>query len=401
MLIEKIIFNLLAVVLFIIIFFKIISKNDTGYVYFLILQFIGIAIGFLEIVFAQTFSIYIKTIAYFLSIIIPILIIILEKNNVNFLEYIYIWLAKILKNINKSKAKKILINLVTKYPNSYLGHKMLAEIYVKEGGRRKAIDEYVKVIDINKKDYDSYYEIASLLNELDKKQESIQMLTTLVNKKPSYYKASILLGGLLCEKESFKEAINIYQNALKYDPTNYEIYYNMGIAYTRLNDFKNAKEYYNMAAELNAEAYNVYYSLGIICLMFGDINEAKEYFYKSTQGLAVEARGYYNLARISIINGEKENAINYLNQAIELDAKLSYKALEDNLFIPIKKYIHIPHNSQERTNKTKLTSKEIKAQQHLEKTYEIVGTLSKNEIKKMNSFKEDRINFKDRNLERE
>ena len=42
-----------------------------------------------------------------------------------------------------------------------------------------------------------------------------------------------------------------------------------------------------------------------------------------------------------IINGEKENSINYLNQAIELDGKLSYKALEDNVFIPIKKYIHI------------------------------------------------------------
>lgn len=404
MLIEKIIFNLLAVVLFIIIFFKIISKNDTGYVYFLILQFIGIAIGFFEIVLSKTFSIYIKTIAYFLSIIIPILIIILEKNNINFLEYIYVWLAKILKHANKSKAKKILINLVTKYPNSYLGHKMLAGIYVKEGGRRKAIDEYVKVIDINKKDFDSYYEIASLLNELDKKQESIQMLTTLVNKKPDYYKASILLGGLLCEKEKFKDALNIYQNALKYDPTNYEIYYNMGIAYTRLNDFKNAKECYNMAAEINCEAYSAYYNLGIICLMFGDINDAKEYFYKCTQGEAVEARGYYNLARISIINGEKENAINYLNQAIELNAKLSYKALEDNLFIPIKKYIHIPHNIEnieEKTNKQKLTPKELKAQEHLEKTYEIVGTLSKNEIKKMNSFKENRIDFKDRNLERE
>lgn len=401
MLIEKIIFNLLAVILFIIIFFKIISKNDTGYVHFLVLQFIGIVIGFLEIVFVKTFSIYIKTIAYFFSIIIPILIILLEKNNVNLLEYIYIWIAKISKVINKSKAKKILIKLVTKYPNSYLGHKMLAEIYVKEGGRRKAIDEYVKVIDINKKDYDSYYEIASLLNELDKKDESIQMLTTLVNKKPNYYKASILLGGLLCEKESFKEAINVYQNALKYEPTNYEIYYNMAIAYTRLNDFKSAKEYYDMAAELNAEAYNAYYSLGIICLMFGDINQAKEYFYKSIEGQAVEARGYYNLARISIIDGEKENAINYLNQAIDLDARLSYKALEDNLFIPIKKYIHIPHNIEEKEEEPKLTQKELKAQQHLEKTYEIVGTLSKNEIKKMNSFKENRINLKDRNLERE
>ena len=71
------------------------------------------------------------------------------------------------------------------------------------------------------------------------------------------------------------------------------------------------------------------------------------------------------------------------------------------MFIPIKKYIHIPHNIEEKEEEPKLTQKELKAQQHLEKTYEIVGTLSKNEIKKMNSFKENRINLKDRNLERE
>ena len=48
--------------------------------------------------------------------------------------------------------KETLINLVTKDPSSYIGHKMLAEIYEAEGGMRKAIDEYVKVIDIQKKD---------------------------------------------------------------------------------------------------------------------------------------------------------------------------------------------------------------------------------------------------------
>ena len=53
-------------------------------------------------------------------------------------------------------AKSILVKLVTKYPESYLGHKLLAECYEKEGGMRKAIDEYVTAVDINKKDYKSY-----------------------------------------------------------------------------------------------------------------------------------------------------------------------------------------------------------------------------------------------------
>lgn len=397
MLIEKIGFNLLAVSLFIIIFFKMIARNDTSYVSFLVLEFIGIFIEFIEILKGTTFAIWLKCITYFIAIVLPLVIIMLEKNNKYLLEYIYVCLAKIYKLFNQSKSKKMLLKLVTKYPECYIGHKMLAEIYVKEGGRRKAIDEYVKAIDINKKDYDSYYEIAFLLNELDKKEESIQMLNTLVNKKPDYYKASELLGSLLCEKEMFKEAINVYQNAIQYDPNNYEIYYNLGIAYTRLNDFQKAQEYYKMAAEINAELYFAMYNLGMLSLMFGDIEEAKIYFEKSIDGKFVEAKGYFNLARIACINGEKENAINYLNHAIELNGNLAKKALNDNIFIPIQKYIHVPHNINEPENK--MEEKEIKAQEHLEQTYEIVGTLSKNELKKMNSFQNTRINIKEKERE--
>ena len=102
-----------------------------------------------------------KFLIYLLSIIIPIIIIYLEYKNINFSEIIYISLAKIMLFAGDSKtAKSFLIKLVTKYPESYFGHKMLAEIYESEGGMRKAIDEYVQVIDINKKDYNSYYKIS-------------------------------------------------------------------------------------------------------------------------------------------------------------------------------------------------------------------------------------------------
>ena len=104
---------------------------------------------------------------------------------------------------------------------------MLAEIYELEGGMRKAIDEYVQAIDINKQDYDSYYKIAYLLTQLDKKDEASQMLNSLLQKKPEYIKATELLGEILIEKEMYKEAVNIYQNALRFNPGSYDINYNL------------------------------------------------------------------------------------------------------------------------------------------------------------------------------
>ena len=47
--IEELVFNLLAVSLFIIIFFKILRKNDSNYVSILLLEAIGICISFVEI----------------------------------------------------------------------------------------------------------------------------------------------------------------------------------------------------------------------------------------------------------------------------------------------------------------------------------------------------------------
>ena len=72
---EQLLFNLLAVSLFIIIFFKIIRKNDGNYIFILVLQTIGIIVSFLEILNKINESILGGTIRYVFSIVIPLLII--------------------------------------------------------------------------------------------------------------------------------------------------------------------------------------------------------------------------------------------------------------------------------------------------------------------------------------
>lgn len=366
------------------------------------MQALGIAIGFIELIKNTYYGVFLRIITYMISIIIPIVIIFLERKGYNFSEYIYMAISKICEITNNKKtAKRLLLNLINKYPDSYFGHKLLAEMYEKEGGLRKAIDEYVKVIDINKQDYNSYYKIAVLLNDFNKKDEAIEMLTNLVNKKPDFYKASELLGTLLCDKENFKDAINVYMNALKYNPDNYEIYYNLGIAYTRLNDFQNAKICYEKAAQINALLYNGKYCLGMISLLYDDIDEAEKYFNESIKSEDVEASSFYHLSKIAVLKGAKEKAINYLNIAIDMKPKFAQMALADPVFIPIQRYIHIPQNTEESIEenieeKKKIEKREEKAIEHLERTYYLVGRISKNDIKKIRNI--DEI---DRNNERE
>ena len=199
---EKILFNLLAFSLFIIIFFKIVRKKDINYASLLVLQAIGIIISFIEIKLQINETVFWGSIRYLFSIMFPFAIITMEINGINFSEVLSIVFAKffIMRGDNKA-AKQVLIKLVSKYQDSYLGHKMLAECYEKEGGMRRAIDEYVTAVDINRKDSKSYFKIAALLRDLGKKDEAIQMLENLVKVKPDCYEGSYLLGELLCEQE--------------------------------------------------------------------------------------------------------------------------------------------------------------------------------------------------------
>ena len=132
--IEKIIFNLLAFAIFIIVFGRFIKKNDTSYVYILGLEFIGIVINFIELLVNIHLNLFFRILIYILSIIIPGIILLIEyKKKIDFPEMFNILLAKIALNSgNTDKAKEYLFKLINKYPESYMGHKTLAEVYEKE-----------------------------------------------------------------------------------------------------------------------------------------------------------------------------------------------------------------------------------------------------------------------------
>ncbi len=387
---EKIIFNLLAFVMFILIFGKFIKKNDTTYVYILGIQFIGIVINFIELIFNIHLNLFFRIIIYILSIIIPgILILVEHKKKVDFPEILNVILAKIALNSGRTEqAKAYLYKIINKYPASYLAHKSLAEVYEYENKPDIAIDEYIRASEINNKDIKINYNIAKLLNKTERNDEAIETLQDILKKKPEYYDATNLLGEILYNTERYKEAINVYMNALRYNPGNYDLYYNLGMAFTMVNDFQRAAEFYKKAAEINSLLYNAKLSMGQIALIAGDLEEAEKYFKESMKGENVEAGSYYYLAQIAILKGDKEKAINYMNIAIELDPKIYDRVQKETIFIPIKNNLKSPIKNEEKTKKSRLSMKERRALNHLSKTCLLISNLNNDDITMMKKLKE-------------
>ena len=134
MIFEKILFYIIAITLFVNIFLKIMRKKDIIYFISLILQTIGILISFIYLIINIEMNILLKAIIYIISIGIPVIILILEKKNINISEKIYLQIAKLfLLFKDTKKTKKILLSLIEKDDNSKMAHKLLAEIYEKEG----------------------------------------------------------------------------------------------------------------------------------------------------------------------------------------------------------------------------------------------------------------------------
>ena len=394
MIIEQSIFTVISFAIFVYMFLRMIKNNDTTYVIILVLEAIGIALNFVEVLFDVKLNILLLILKYVLAILLPLIIIILEKNGFLLNEFLGITRANFYLMIgNDKKAKQALIDLVTRKPQNYKAHKMLAQIYEHEGGMRKAIDEYVQAIDIDKKDYDSYYKIASLLNGLDKKDEASEMLFNLLSKKPEMLEATNLLGEILLEQEKYKEAVNVYQEALRYNPTSYDINYNLGIAYTMLNDFQNAKICYEKAAEINSLLYNAKYSLAQIALIYKDLEEAERRFLEAIEDERLSADGYFELSKIYLLKGDKDTAVKYINIAIDENSKkIVNKVKKDPIFIPIMAKISIPFNLEDTSKEQeKLKIEEIRVKEHLEEMCEITRHLSYNDInllKKNNKLKE-------------
>ena len=387
---ERIIFNAVALGLFLFLFFRMIQKNDTNYIYILGVQALGIAIAFFGLITRIELPIVLIIFTYIFSIILPIIVILIERKGISLTEAIYITLSKIyIKKEDETKARNAVLKLIEKNPNSYYGHKFLGELYEKEGKLETATEEYMRASSIKPEDKQIQFKIADLFNKTERKDDAIKVLHSLLKSNPEWQDATMLLGDILQEQEKFKEAVNVYLDALNYNPDNYELYYNLGIVYTRLNDFQSAKEYYEKAAKLNSLLYHAKYSLGQIALIYNELDEAQMYFEECLQDEELEEDAYFYLAYISMLKGEEEKAITYLNTAVGEDPEMYDRIRKELIFKLIFNKIDKPNKNKEpkKRPKTKITKKERKTIEHLRHTYELVGNLNNNDIKAMRIIK--------------
>ena len=363
--------TIIVIALFVVTVANLIRKNDTNFLYLLIVQFIGIVIDFIYVIKGESMHPLAYGFVYLLSVVIPVIILFISYKGFCFDELIGLMKIK----MHPEMEREILLSLVAKYPTHYKIHKLLAEFYVENNELEKAEDEYYKIIRIKDDDYKSYCKLGEILEKNKKTDEAIELLQGLLKLEPGYCEGSILLGQIYYDNERFKDCLSVFNEALHYNPGEFYLYYYLGMVYTRLNDFQNAYENYGKAAKLNSIKDVAKLNQGQISMIFKEYDEAEKYFFEllDSEDDKIVANSYYYLAKVKMLRGQEQQAIEYANLAVEIYPKVIKKIEGDELLIAILGKLKL---TKDKEVNSKITKKQEEIIDYLDKTNDVVEKLT-------------------------
>ena len=125
------------------------------------------------------------------------------------------------------------------------------------------------------------------------------------------------LGRLYFNSEKFDSAAKWYNDAIKFDPKNPVGYYNLGTVFANLRHLDSAIEMYKRSLTIDPEYYTANLNLGVAYHDKRQWDSAIVYFKKATLVNPKDNLPYYYLAQSYAMSNKPEDAIRYLEQALQ------------------------------------------------------------------------------------
>lgn len=270
------------------------------------------------------------------------------------------------RNANYEQLINLALDLYSKYADNDIGLwaiEALMETYKTIQNYEKAM-EYANLIKIHPlaNNVQSNENIAMILLEEGKSEESIELLKTLLTEDPNNITLKKELSLAYEKNKDFNHACDIYKKildeatasnvnqihlelsniysnwamynftqgdneecfkhfttAIKYFDQNPDIYYRLGQVNYLIKNFNEAILQYKKAIELNPQDSEYYYVISECYREIDSIYEQRKYLLESLKYNFENAQVHYNLSIIYDMQNDKANAIMHINKAIELN----------------------------------------------------------------------------------
>ena len=214
----------------------------------------------------------------------------------------------------KSIYQKI-IKINSKFPNAYYN---LANILKGLGEYEDAISNYKKVIAIDPQNISAINNLGVLYREIKEYKMAIFYFENAIKINDQYFGAYINLGNILKDLGEFEKAINCYEKVIKIDPKNISATNNLGVLYREIKEYQKAIIYFNQTIKINPNVVVSYLNLGYAFLGLEDLDNAELSFRKAIQLKPKNVDSHYSLMELL----EKSNNVTKLNLAIIAAKKL-------------------------------------------------------------------------------
>jgi tetratricopeptide (TPR) repeat protein len=143
---------------------------------------------------------------------------------------------------------------------------LLGDIYEDVKRPEKAIDAYSQVPETSPLRINAEMEIAVNLQRLERKDEALVKLNSVIARDPGNYDALVTLGNIYRNNEDFPKAAEAYDRAIAAvphpQPAHWRVFYYSGISNERMNNWEKAEKQFRRALELAPEEAMVLNYLG-------------------------------------------------------------------------------------------------------------------------------------------
>lgn len=222
--------------------------------------------------------------------------------------------------------------------HSAVVHNNLAALYHKLNQLEEAIDHYKKAISINPDYAEAHYNLANIYTKKMDYPAAIEHAKIALHYEPDLIQAHTLLGQLYYSQNKINEAIACFKARIQHDPAHAETQHLLATAYMKQSKFDEAIFHFEQALQYEPNHPEALHNLGSLYLLLHKPTEALQYFLRKLQS-SPDLDTYYNIGVIYMYQDRHEEALQFLSEALKLDANFFNAHLNiGNIYLKLEDY---------------------------------------------------------------
>ena len=234
-------------------------------------------------------------------------------------------------------AQKVLSKLLAKVQPTPQLLSLSGDINKSNGDLNSSIVDYQRACKLSPSSPELYYNLALVLFENQELPKTREVLKKALLIRPTYMKASVLMGRCLAAMDLFNEAEEIFQKAIEAEPNNFLPYYRLGRLYAYKGRSKEANRSLKKSLDLNPRLTPSREAMILNSIYSGNNHEASS-LIQSTLSYSPTNESIISIATDWMIENRQEDPYRYYEKAWKKNPSRQLFTNFINCLISAKKY---------------------------------------------------------------